>query len=90
MDKLFYNEYVQSNSYVPWSKYEHPDNPKQYYNPDKALKLLTEAGWIRQPEEKWLSKNGKIFDIDMYTYQGWDRIHNILVNNLEAIGIKLN
>ena len=61
MDKLFFNEYIRTNSFVPWSKYEHPDNPKQYYYPDKALKLLYEAGWKKHPEEKWLSKNNKDF-----------------------------
>ena len=90
MDKLFFNEYVATNSYWPWSKYEHPDNPIQDYNPDKALQLLNEAGWQKNPDDKWLSKNDKIFEVDMYTYTGWDRIHNFLVNDLEAIGIKLN
>tara|TARA_Y100001970_G_scaffold291394_1_gene428386 strand:+ start:559 stop:2484 length:1926 start_codon:yes stop_codon:yes gene_type:complete len=90
MDKLFFNEYVGTNSYWPWSKYEHPENPIQDYNPDKALKILNQAGWAKQPGDKWLSKDGKNFEIDMYTYSGWDRIHNFLVNDLEAIGIKLN
>ena len=90
MDKLFFNEYVATNSYWPWSKYEHPDNPIQDYNPDKALQLLNEAGWQKNPDDKWLSKEEKIFEVDMYTYAGWDRIHNSLVNDLEAIGIKLN
>ena len=86
MDKLFFNEYVATNSYYPWSKYEHPDNPIQDYNPDKALQLLNEAGWQKKPGDKWLSKEEKIFEVDMYTYAGWDRIHNTLVNDLEAIG----
>ena len=90
MDKLFFNEYVATNSYYPWSKYEYPDNPIQDYNPDKTLELLKEAGWQKKPRDKWLSKEEKIFEVDMYTYAGWDRIHNFLVNDLEAIGIKLN
>jgi len=90
MDKLFYNEYNRTNSYYPWSKYEHPNNPKQYYNPEKALKLLNQAGWTKKPDEKWLSKDGKVFEIDMYTYQSYVRIHNYLVNDLESVGIKLN
>lgn len=89
-DKLFFNEYVQTNSWYPMSRYEHPDNPKQYYNPDEAIKLLNEAGWSRKPGEKWLSKDGKIFETDMYIYAGGDRVHNYFVNDLEAVGIKLN
>jgi len=90
INKLFFNEYVRTNSWYPWSKYEYENNPIQDFNPDKASKLLNEADWSKQPGEKWLSKNGKIFEIDMYMYATWDRIHNYLVNDLESIGVKLN
>ena len=90
IDKLFFNEYLKTNSWFPWSKYEYPDNPIQDFNPDKAIKLLHEAGWVKALGEKWLSKDGKIFEFDMFMYSGWDRIHNYLVGNLKSIGIKLN
>ena len=90
IDKLFFNEYVRTNSWYPRSQYEHPDNPKQYYNPDKALELLTEAGWTKKPGEQWLSKDTMKMIFDFNIYQGWDRIFNYFVQDVEAIGVKLN
>ena len=92
MDKLFFNEYVRKRSYFPRSKYEHPDNPIQDYNPEYALELLSKAGWTKKPREKWLTNDkGEIFEIEeFHIYQGWDRIFNYLVQDLESVGIKLN
>ena len=68
-----------------------PDNPKQDFNPDLALALLTEAGWTKKPGDKLLSKDGEFFEIEnFYIYQGWDRIFNPLVKDLEEVGIKIN
>ena len=33
---------------------------------------------------------GEIFEIKISIYQGWDRIFNYFVQDLEGIGIKLN
>tara|TARA_Y100000590_G_scaffold415931_1_gene514255 strand:- start:46 stop:1971 length:1926 start_codon:yes stop_codon:yes gene_type:complete len=91
MDKLFFHEYVRKNSWFPGSKYANSDNPTQNYDPDLAIKLLNEAGWIKKPGDKWLTKNGENFEIEnFYIYTGWDRIFNPLVQDLEQIGIKLN
>ena len=90
MNKLFFNEYYRKNSLYPYSQYEHADNPKQNYNPDLAVSLLKKTGWSRKDGEKWLSKDGKQFEIDMFIYQGNDRIYNFLVKDLESVGIKLN
>ena len=91
MDKLFYNEYVRKNSWFPRSKYENKNNPKQDFNPDLALSLLAEAGWTKKPGDNLLSKDGKYFEIEnFYIYQGWDRIFNPFVKDLEEVGIKIN
>ena len=87
---LFFNEYYKKNSWYAFSKYEHPDNPKQYYDPELALELLSKSGWTKKDGGKWLSKDGQSFEIDMYVAQGMDRIFNPLVSDLESIGIKLN
>ena len=86
---LFFNQYYRKNSWFPFSKYEHPDNPSQDYNPDLALQLLKSAGWKKENGSKWLSKDGKEFAIDMYVTQGSDRILNPFVADLEEVGIKL-
>ena len=91
MDKLFYNEYVRKNSWFPRSKYANLNNPKQDFNPDLALSLLEEAGWTKKPGDKLLSKDGQYFEIEnFYISQGWDRIFNPLVKDLEEVGIKIN
>ena len=91
MDKLFFHEYTRKNSWFPGSKYSNPDNPVQDYNPDLALQLLNEAGWTKKPGDKWLTKDGNIFEIEnFYIYSGWDRIFNPLVQDLEQVGIKIN
>ena len=88
--KLFFNEYYRKNSLYAFSQFEHPDNPPQNYDPELALELLTEAGWSKKDGGKWLYKDEKKFEIDMYIYNGGDRVYNPLVADLEAIGIKLN
>jgi microcin C transport system substrate-binding protein len=45
MEKLFFNEYLDMNSYFPGSPYENPNNEKVSYDPEKAAQLLAEAGW---------------------------------------------
>jgi len=91
MDKLFYHEYVRKNSWFPRSKYANPNNPTQDFNPELALSLLAEAGWTKKPGDKLLSKDGEFFEIEnFYISQGWDRIFNPLVKDLEEVGIKIN
>ncbi len=69
----------------------HFQNPVQNFDPDLALELLREAGWTKKPGDKWLTKNNETFEIEnFYIYNGWDRIFNPLVQDLEQIGIKLN
>ena len=90
--RIFFNEYVRKNSYYPRSKYEHPDNPIQYYKPDYALELLVDAGWTKKEGDSWLTnEKDEIFEIEeFHITQGWDRILNYFVQDLENIGIKLN
>jgi len=91
IDKLFYDEYVRKNSYFPGSDYENPSNPKQTYNPEKAIKLLRDAGWIKKPGDKWITNElGQIFEITFRMEQSAERIYTPLQEDLEKIGIKLN
>ena len=55
IEKLFYNLYVPSNTFLSGTVYENPNNPKNLFNPQEALKLLAEAGWnSRDSQEGWL------------------------------------
>ena len=65
IDKLFFNEYVPSNTYFPGTVYENPNNPKNPYDPQAAVSLLAEAGWKDRDSQGRLTKNGKPFVIEM-------------------------
>lgn len=90
MEKLFFNEYERCRSYYGGSVYENKNNPTPEYNPDKAVKLLTEAGWTKKSGEKWLSKDGKNFEIDFMSDQSLERIFTPFQQDLEKVGIKMN
>ena len=46
----------------------------------------------KKRRDSWLTNDkGEIFEIkEFHIYQGWDRILNYFVQDLESIGIKLN
>jgi microcin C transport system substrate-binding protein len=93
MDKLFFNEYEFLDSFYPNSPYENPDNPKMRYNPDKAVELLEEAGWLQKnrDSEGWLVKDGKRFEVSLnLTQKSSERIYTVLQEDLKDVGIKLN
>ena len=89
-NKLFFNEYIRCRSYYQNSVYENPHNVVPTYNPEKALKLLADAGWTKKEGDKWLTKNGKPFDITVDIHQSFERILTPLQQDLEQVGIKMD
>jgi microcin C transport system substrate-binding protein len=59
IQKLFYNEYQPINSFYAGTPYENPDNPKNEYDPQLAVKLLADAGWKDHDAQGRLTKNGQ-------------------------------
>ncbi len=93
MDKLFFNEYEFLDSFYPNSPYENPDNPKIRYNPDKAVELLEEAGWLQanRDSDGWLVKDGKRFEVTLnFVSKGSERFMTVFQEDLRDVGIKLN
>ncbi|MFH0765315.1 MAG: extracellular solute-binding protein [Calditrichota bacterium] len=92
IETLFYNEYIITDSYWPSSVYENPNNPQYRYDPDKAVKLLAEAGWKERNKDGWLvDKNGAIFELDItFASQGTERFLTVFQEDLAKVGIKLN
>jgi len=85
-----YNEYLLLDSYFPGSVHENPDNSKIRYNPDKAIKLLREAGWDRWDEQGRLcNKNGQPFIITIPYTQDFERPMVIFQEYLKDVGITL-
>ncbi|MBL7784854.1 MAG: ABC transporter substrate-binding protein [Chitinophagales bacterium] len=86
--ELFYMEYDRFKSYFPGSVNENKSNSFVAYNPQKALQLLSEAGWKKQGQ--WLTKNGKIFELDIASDPSLERIITPFQQDLAEVGIKLN
>ncbi len=91
IEKLAYNQYVPLNSYFPGSVYENPNNPKNPYDPDLALKLLSEAGWKSRDSQGRLVKNGQPFDLEIiYTAKSLEPFLTVYQEDLRRVGINVN
>jgi microcin C transport system substrate-binding protein len=91
IQKLFYNEYTPMNSYFPGGVYENPQNPKNQYNPQEALKLLAEAGWTTRDAQGRLVKNGRPLVVEyLYSDKGAERWLTVFQDDLRKAGIILN
>jgi microcin C transport system substrate-binding protein len=88
--KFFFNSYAMINSFFTNSIYENPANPKIGFKPDSAVVLLKEAGWVEKNSNGYLTKNGKIFEVELPFQKGMDRYLTIFQEDLKAVGIKLN
>jgi len=91
VDKIMYSEYVPMNSFYQGSAYENPDNPKNEYDPQEAVKLLAEAGWNSHDAQGRLMKNGVPFQVEMlYRNQIDEPALTIYQEDLRKVGINLN
>ena len=91
IEKLAYNQYVPLNSYFPGTVYENPNNPKNPYDPDLALKLLSEAGWESRDSQGRLVKNGQPFDVEIiYTAKTLEPFLTVYQEDLRKVGINVN
>jgi microcin C transport system substrate-binding protein len=88
---LFFNEYLPQRSYFPGTVYENPNNPKNDYNPQEAIKLLAEAGWKDRDQQGRLVKNGRPLQIELlYASKGSERWLTVYQQDLRKVGIGLN
>ena len=88
-ERLFFNEYVQLNTFFFGTPYANPNNPYTEYNPSKALELLNQAGWTMKDGETWLTKNGEIFEFEFLIGPNEDRIYTSFQQDLSSVGIKM-
>jgi len=90
IENLFFNEYFFMDSYYPGRVYGHPDNPKFRYDPDKAVKLLKECGWINRNEEGWLvNDKGEMLQLSLMITKAMERIFTVVQEDFRKVGIKL-
>ena len=91
IEKLFYKEYLPQHSYYPGGIYENPNNPKNPYDPNAALKLLADAGWNTRDGQGRLVKAGRPLIIELlYDNKGSERWMTIYQEDLRKVGITLN
>ena len=91
IQSLFFNEYTPMNSYFPGGVYENPGNPKNTYDPQQALKLLTDAGWNGRDSQGHLINNGRPMTLEyIHSDKGAERWLTIYQDDLRKVGIQLN
>jgi microcin C transport system substrate-binding protein len=89
--KLFFNEYVQLNSYYAGGIYENQSNPKNVYDQQAALALLAEAGWKDRDAQGRLVKNGQPLALELlYSGKGSEAWMTVYQEQLRKVGIGLN
>jgi microcin C transport system substrate-binding protein len=88
-EKLMFNEYFLLNSYYPdlFPENINPDVPFRKYDPEKARKLLYDAGWRVGPDG-YLVKDGINLTISLLTYSVDQRHYEIYLEDLKKVGIK--
>jgi microcin C transport system substrate-binding protein len=91
IEKIMFSQYEPQNSYYAGTPYENPNNPKNEYNPEEALKLLAEAGWNSRDSQGRLVKNGQPFQFEiMYASQTFDPHLTVYQEDLRRVGISVN
>jgi len=87
--KLMYNDYFLLNSYYPdlYPNNLNPDVPLRKYDPERARALLAEAGW-QVGSDGFLTKDGKMFEINFLSYSADLRHLDIIMEDLTKVGIK--
>ena len=88
-EKFMYNQYFLLNSFYPDL---HPNNvnPEREvtpYNPEKARKLLADAGWKVNQLGK-LEKDGQVFEITFLSAAEDFRHLNLYIEDLKSVGIE--
>ena len=91
IEKLFYNEYEPINSFFAGTPYENPNNPKNEYDPARAVKLLNDAGWKDRDAQGRLTKNGQPLTMELlYFYKPYEAALTTYQEDLRKVGIGLN
>lgn len=90
--EYFLNEYEYIDSYYPGQEWGNPKNRKIRYNPRRASRYLEQAGYTKRNDDGVLvhEKTGRALEFELeYDEQGFERIHKVVVEDLQRIGIKM-
>jgi microcin C transport system substrate-binding protein len=91
IEKIMFNEYQPETSFYTGTPYENPNNPKNEYNPQEALKLLADAGWNSRDSQGRLVKNGAPLQVELlYRNKLNEPELTVYQEDLRKVGIGLN
>ena len=90
--RLMYSQYFLHRSYYEdlYSKENPCRNPVFEFSPDKARKLLAEAGWAADPKTGYLKKDGRAFSFRFLNRdQSTEKFLTIYAEALKTAGIRM-
>ncbi len=88
--EMYYNEYSMMNSLYSGSAYENPNNEKVVYSPEKAVKLLKEAGYKTRNSDGWLvHDDGRILRFEIGIPKGVDYMVTPVQQMMKDYGIDM-
>jgi len=90
LDKIMHDEYLPENSYNSGTPYENPNDPKNEYDPEDALKLLMQAGYSRDSQGRLVKGNTPLEIEILYTSKTFEPHLTIYQEDLRKVGITLN
>lgn len=91
LEKLFRNSAALLYSYYANSPYENPDDEKIEYNFDEGVKLLAEAGYTQKNNDGYLTKDGKVFEVELpFGSASLEKFLTVYQEDLKKAGVKLN
>ncbi len=89
-EEMYYSEYSMMNSLYSGSVYENPNNEKVVYSPEKAVKLLKEAGYKTRNEDGWLvHDDGRILRFELAIMKGLDYMVTPVQQMMKEYGIDM-
>jgi microcin C transport system substrate-binding protein len=90
IEKILFNEFQAEHSFYTGTPYENPNNPKNDYDPQEALKLLADAGWNSRDNQGRLVKNGAPLQIELlYRNKINEPELTVYQEDLRKVGISL-
>ena len=89
-EEMYYNEYSMMNSLYSGSVYENPNNEQVVYSPEKAVKLLAEAGYKTRNEDGWLvNEDGRVLRFEIGISKGVDYMVTPVQQMMKDYGIDM-
>ncbi|NQV41189.1 MAG: hypothetical protein HQ506_02445 [Candidatus Marinimicrobia bacterium] len=89
-EEMYYSEYAMMNSLYSGSVYENPNNEKVIYSPEKAAKLLDEAGYTSRNQEGWLvHEDGRVLRFELAIQKGLDYMVTPVQQMMKEYGIDM-